>query len=218
MENPWAHLPETEPYILREDLPNISLFNQKSGTDHRIVTDILPEPFLGNITDAKVVLLNLNPGFSEKDLFWHTQPEFISENKKNLLHESNPPFYLLNSNFHDSEGFVWWRAHLKQFISLVGLEKVARSFLCIEYFPYHSKRYKSMPIIPSQAYSFYLVTNAMKRKLPIIIMRGKRLWIESVPELSTYPYNTLRFPRNACLTKNNLPQGIFDSIATILSS
>lgn len=217
MDNPWLRLPDSAPYILHEDLPFITSFNRTAEPDHTIVTDILPEPFLGTITDAKVVLLNLNPGFDEKDLFWHKQQDFVSENRKDLLHKSDPPFYLLNTKFRDSGGFIWWRAHLKQFISLVGLEKVTRSFLCIEYFPYHSKRYKPMPIVPSQQYSFYLVREVIKRKLPIIIMRGKRLWIEGVPQLSTYPYSTLRFPRNACLTKNNLPQGVFDSVVDILS-
>jgi len=218
MDNPWHPLPRTAPYILHEDLPFISSFNEKAGPDHKIVTNILPEPFLGNITDAKVVLLNLNPGFSEKDLFWHTQPEFISENRKDLLHESNPPFYLLNTKFRDSGGFIWWRAHLKQFISQFGLDSVARSFMCIEYFPYHSKRYKSMPIIPSQQYSFYLVMEAIKRTLPIIIMRGKKLWLEGVPELSAYPYSSLNSAQNVSVSKGNLPGETYDTIVKLLSS
>ena len=217
MDNPWVNLPKIEPYILREDLPNISLFNQKAGTDHRIVTDILPEPFLGNITDAKVILLNLNPGFSEKDLFWHKQQGFISENKKDLLHESNPPFYLLNTNFRDSGGFIWWHAHLKQFISLFGLDVVAKTFMCIEFFPYHSKKYKWMTTIPSQQYSFYLVREAMKRTLPIIIMRGKKLWLESIPELSAYPYSSLNSAQNVSVSKGNLPEEAYEKIVKLLS-
>lgn len=217
MDNPWNQIPITAPYILHEDLSFITSFNEKAATDHRIVTDILPEPFLGNITNAKVVLLNLNPGFSEKDLFWHKQQEFVSENKKNLFHESNPPFYLLNTKFRDSGGFIWWHAHLKQFISQFGLDSVAKSFMCIEYFPYHSKRYKSMPIIPSQQYSFSLVREAMKRNLPIILMRGKKLWLEGVPELSTYPYSCLNSAQNVSVSKGNLPGETYDKIVKLLS-
>ena len=217
MDNPWRQLPPTTPYILHEDLPFISSFNEKAAIDHKIVKDILPEPFLGNITDAKVILLNLNPGFSEKDIFWHKQKEFISENMKNLLHESNPPFYLLNTKFRDSGGFIWWHAHLKQFISLLSLDTITQTFMCIEYFPYHSKRYKWMPIISSQIYSFYLVREAIKRRLPIIIMRGKRLWLESIPELSIYPYSNLNSAQNVSITRNNLPTNVFDKIVEFLS-
>ncbi len=217
MDNPWRHLQPKAPYILLEDMQDIASFNEKAAIEHRIVMDILPEPFLGNISDAKVILLNLNPGFSEKDLFWHTQSSFISENRKNLQHESNPPFYLLNTTFRDSGGFLWWHAHLKQFISLFGLNVISRTFMCIEFFPYHSKRYKQMPVIPSQGYSFHLVREAMKRRLPVIVMRGKRLWTEGVPELSAYPFICLNSAQNVTISKNNLPRGIFDQIVNLLS-
>jgi hypothetical protein len=218
MENPWSKLPTKKPFVLPEDEPYISVYNQHASTDHKIITNILPEPFLGNIADAKVVLLNLNPGFDEKDLFWHKQQEFVSENRKDLLHESDPPFYLLNTKFRDSGGFIWWRAHLKQFISQFGLDSIARSFICIEYFPYHSKHYKQMPVIPSQMYSFYLVREAMKRKLPIIIMRGKRLWLESVPDLSKYPYSVLNSPWKGYISENNMPEETYDTIVKLLST
>jgi hypothetical protein len=217
MKNPWYQLPHTEPYILKEDFPSISTFNKRTDFNHAIQTNILPEPFLGNPTTAKVILLNLNPGFDDKDLSWHKQQEFVSENSKNLLHQSDPPFYLLNHKFKESGGFIWWYKHLKQFIDLLGLDVVSRRFLCIEYFPYHSKQYKPMPVIPSQGYTFFLVREAMKQQTPMIMMRGERLWLSAIPELSDYPYNRLHSAQNVSISKRNLSEGIFDSIARILS-
>jgi len=217
MENPWQQLPHIQPYILKEDLSNISAFNESIDPNHAIRTDILPEPFLGNPITAKVILLNLNPGFDDKDLYWHKQQEFVLENRKNLFHQSDPPFYLLNQKFKESGGFIWWHAHLKQFIDLFGLDTVSQKFLCVEYFPYHSKQYKPMSIIPSQGYTFFLVREAIKQQKPIIMMRGKRLWLEAIPELSHYPYSSLNSAQNVSVSRNNLPDGVFDSIATFLS-
>jgi hypothetical protein len=146
----------------------------------------LPEPFLGR-PDAAVVLLNLNPGWNEeKDPSNHSRPEFIKRNRDNLLHEpSDYPFYLLNPDLQPNRT-VWWEERLGDLIKAVNLKAVAQNVLCVEYFPYHSKKYKKCERLPSQDYSFALVRNAVKRNAIILLMRAKRRWFEAVPELSSY--------------------------------
>src|SRR5581483_935008 len=98
--------------------------------------------------------LNLNPGFEEKDRVWHADSTFVESSRANLLHVYQPyPFYLLDPRFSASGGYRWWRTYLGTLLDRFGDKHVARSVLCVEYFPYHSESYKPMPqVIASQAY------------------------------------------------------------------
>jgi hypothetical protein len=53
------------PYVYAMDNLAVDAFNAHARDEHRIHTDVLPEPFLGR-KDAPIVLLNLNPGFDER--------------------------------------------------------------------------------------------------------------------------------------------------------
>jgi len=37
--------------------------NERSSPEHRLMLDAIPEPFIGSLETAKVVFLNLNPGY-----------------------------------------------------------------------------------------------------------------------------------------------------------
>jgi hypothetical protein len=189
--NPWKGLPAKAPYVLDADKAIVEAHNAKleKNSPYELHLCVLPEPFLGR-PDAPVVLLNLNPGWNEeKDLSNHSRPEFIKKNRENLLHEpSEYPFYLLNPGLKPNRT-VWWEERLKALIKAVGLEEdglkaVAQNVLCVEYFPYHSKKYKKCKQLPSQDYTFALVRAAVERDAVIILMRGKKKWLNAVPSLS----------------------------------
>lgn len=143
MNNPWVDLPRTQPFVLPYERSAIREFNASAKPTHQIRTELMPEPYLGD-PNAPVVLLNLNPGFMEEEIYFHTEDEdFIRECRANLLHEpSEYPFYLINPKLSASEGHKWWKKKLRQPIEISSAMKVAKSFLCIEYFPYHSQRFK----------------------------------------------------------------------------
>src|SRR5215204_4755778 len=63
--NPWLALPSTAPYVLPEDRLKVEAFNAKlpSTSPCRLdVKTVIPEPFIGAVTSAPVVVLQLNPG------------------------------------------------------------------------------------------------------------------------------------------------------------
>lgn len=215
MNNPWENLNEAPPFVLESDKQIIEAHNNnpKTNDDHIIQTELYPEPFLGN-PNADVVLLNLNPGFSHDDCRFHKSNEyFIQQARKNLLHKSDYGFYLLDEGINEAPGYKWWNSRLKTLIDECGREKVAQNLLCVELFPYHSKRFKRIAPLLSQEYSFYLVKKAIKKKeIIIIIMRGKKLWIEYVPEIEHIPYYSLNSPQNVYVTKGNFPEGVFDKV------
>ncbi len=66
MRNAWRDLPETAPFVLACDKQGIVDFNHKAKPEHKIHLGLLPEPYTGN-PEAKIMLLNLNPGFYERN-------------------------------------------------------------------------------------------------------------------------------------------------------
>jgi hypothetical protein len=217
MENPWQSLPTQAPYVYEADQPAIAAFNAKVGEHHRIPTDLLPEPFLGS-KDAPIVLLSLNPGFHELDYLTYQDPYALDAWKKNVRHEPQPyPFYLIDPQLAHVAGASWWRKKLKEPLLIAGPEEVANKFFCVEFFPYHSRKFKYMgSLLESQQHSFTLVNQAMDRNAVIILMRSQREWEYAVPRLTSYPMLfTLRNKQNAVISRNNCVEG-FPVIEAIL--
>lgn len=220
MENPWIKLPISVPYFLPDEQQLIQYFNASVSESHCIRPELMPEPFLGDI-NAPIVLLNLNPGFDDREIPFHNQNEyFIHRCRDNLLHKPGEyPFYLLDPGISESLGHKWWIKRLRDPIKVAGLWKVANKLFCVEYFPYHSKRFRSINrILDSQRYSFSLVETALQRNALVIIMRGKRLWVEAIPELIRYPkLFQLRNPRNVDVSQGNCPDG-YQELTRILTN
>ena len=219
MDNPWRHVPQQPPYVLPPDLPAVTSFNQRVGEDHQIHAELLPEPYLGDPT-APIVLLNLNPGFSEHDHLLLDDPLGQALSRKNLLHQPmDYPFFLLDPRIAYAPGAKWWKARLGALIRLVGVEAVAHKICCVEYFPYHSRKYGDLGhIIESQRYGFHLVEQAIERRALIVAMRSRRFWCEQVPRLSTYnQLHACSNWRRPYISSGNLP-ATFTTIEHILRS
>jgi len=205
MDNPWLRLPEKEPFILAGDFAifrknNIDLI--KIG----VHPEILPVPYLGDFNKASIVLLCLNPGYNKTlDDLAYSDKDYLNQSMKSLIFSSDPPFYCLDERFSFTGGYIWWKKILKYLIKIFENKKISQELICIQYFPYHSKKYYHLPFtLPSQYYSFYLVKQAIKKNKVIIIMRSKKLWLKAVPELKEYNYIELKNFRRPYLTKNNL--------------
>lgn len=217
MDNPWIHLPKSAPFILPSDLLVLNKHNLLGGTSE-IRAEVLPVPFLGSLDSAKIVLLNLNPGFVDQDIeIFNTDDQYVEENRKTLTFESNPPFFYLNEAFSYTAGFKWWSNRLKQLTNAVGKEVVSLKVMCVEFFPYHSRTFSLFKeLLPSQVYSFYLVKEAIKQEKTIVIMRSKKLWLSHVPELENYSYMELKTPRSPYVSRNNLDSGNFEKLINLL--
>jgi len=219
MQNPWLSLPETPPFVLADDKQIIHDFNHKVKPRYQLHLEILPEPYTGN-PEAKIILLNLNPGFYESNARFLTGDTYFQKTSRaNLTHvRQEYPFYLLDPGNSRSPGYDWYRKKFRHLIDQFGLKKVAEEICVMEYFPYHSEKFGCMTRIPSQAYSIYLVQEAMRRNALIIQMRSKRVWQETLPELMSYNnYYVLRNPQNPAISHNNCPDG-FPEILKILGS
>ncbi|MBR2610551.1 hypothetical protein, partial [Desulfovibrio sp.] len=101
MGNPWCFLPEAQPFVLQADAAAVAAFNQKyAGTPYELHTELPPEPFSGRL-DAPIVLLNLNPGYSEDDATIMLGDADFQQAMKNTREfvVQDYPFYHLNPGF-----------------------------------------------------------------------------------------------------------------------
>jgi hypothetical protein len=184
--NPWPAVPSRSPYVLECDWDAINEYNAKASQAFEVRLDVLPEPFVG-IETAPVVLLNLNPGFDNKDPEIHARSEFQALLRNNYAQGPSAfPFYFLDSTF-ESPGRKWWERILRRLLEKFEPKKLARALLCVEYFPYHSIRFRHGSLhLSSQEYGFGLVRSAIARGSVVVIMRGERYWKKRVPELDGY--------------------------------
>jgi hypothetical protein len=187
MQNPWLQLPTQSPYVLDMDRESIDSYNTLHNDDKKIIVESIPEPFIGNPTTAKVVLLNLNPGHSEDDAKAHCDVDFRKAMMHNLRHEAQEcPFYALNPKFAWTACGQWWRTHTKS-LHKAGLswEAISAGLLVIEWFPYHSKKsgLPIVPVCPSQQYSFQLARETLGSKI-VVGMRSKKHWLNVVPAVA----------------------------------
>lgn len=211
MNNPWLHLPETAPFALDVDKQAIESFNAKAKHEYAVHVEVLPESLTGS-PKANIILLNLNPGFYDRNEAFFQDASydyFVKTNRANLRHEPQAyPFYHLDPNNINSPGYYWWSRKLRQLIERYDTQKVANEISNLEYFPYHSAHFGyNKSILESQKYTFYLLEEALKREAIVILMRGKVLWEQAVSSLRDYPYFTLNSSQNASISERNCPAG-----------
>lgn len=216
--SPWVELPTSAPFLIASDAAAIDAFNRAAKPDHRLHTELLPEPYFGR-RDAPVVLLALNPGFSDADPEVHARPAFLAACRANLAHAPSAyPFVYLDPRFADTPGGAWWRAKLAPIMAAgVAPPRLAANLLCVEWFPYHSRAFRAPPGgLASQAYGFQLVAEAIARDALVIALRSSRLWERSVPALHTHPRRAqLRNPRNVILSAGNYDGDFAELVARL---
>lgn len=212
MENPWLSLPQRSPHVLPQDREVIERFNARLRTmsPHRIHVDgVIPEPFVGAVKTAPVIVLLLNPGSDETNVRSHSDQIFRKALLANLRHEKTDwPFYFFDPRFGDEHpGVRWWERRTRRIVEsgCVDWQTLAHRLAVVEWFPYKSPSYGGRFEVPSQAYGFALVEHAIDRNALIVIGRSFKRWIASVSRLESYgKLLTLRSVQNVCLTKNNL--------------
>jgi hypothetical protein len=219
--NPWLGVPSVPPYFLSYDSARIQAFNRTHPNEmYALQEKVLPEPFIGN-TKAQIVLLNLNPGFDDHDPEDHARSEFQALLRNNYSQSPlDYPFYFLDPQF-DSGGRRWWERKLGCLLGIVERTQLARALLCVEYFPYHSRRFRHGSLeLPSQEFGFDLVRSAIKRKALVLFMRGRKMWLERIPELADYENKfALNSPQNVVISRGNCPADWFDrTLANVRTS
>lgn len=232
MKNPWLEI-SVENTLLEcdKEIINDHNNNPKLKSDSEIVTDIWPEPYIGD-PNAEIYLLLGNPGINNDIYKRQEMKDFFNDNKdiflKNLRHETTGmdyPLYYLDDNFNKhQDGYNWWKKAVKNLVKETGsgLEKIAKNIFVVETYGYHSvslqyRILKGKNKLKSSEYSFYLVDKAIEENKLIIVGRSVRIWLENVKKLEKYDKCCfLASNRGIDLSKTTISPFIFNEMKQFL--
>ncbi len=197
MQHPWLDLPSEPPLVARADAESFLRLRGLLRDKYELKLGLLPQPWTGNPTTAEVFMLTLNPGFSPDDYIELRNADYAEQWRLALSFQTRTSFCFLDPAFENTGGYRSWARRLRELIAIAGQENVARKVMCIEHSPYKSVSYKPLGVtLPSQHCAFGLLREAMRLRKQVVIMRSERVWLESVPELRSYPYIRLSNHQN----------------------
>ncbi|MGV0396434.1 hypothetical protein ACUY3K_10120 [Corynebacterium uberis] len=229
-KNPWANL-VLPAHIGSEKIvadcdpsdPNFrELAHRLRSPEKALRLDLPPEPFIGNINTARVLILTTNPGFSEADYQTWEHQELRDAYEENIHSGAEAGgFYFYASPKLLGTSSARWHAqahnHILQEIakklnlkaaSVSALDSASQQrvlkvayerIMHVDFFPYHSKKSCSLierRVLKSQEYQFHLVECAKARGIPIIVVRPYKAWyeaVESIKNVVDQPQNSFVF-------------------------
>ncbi len=229
LKNPWIEMAtdtSRKSFVIKEEQAIISKFNNRVEDEYKIYTSIFPAPFMGNVATAPVIILMLNPGYDDNEdvggtNYYKKYENWWMQQIQHILPYSELPLFCLEKEYITNSSY--WNDKFKPIVEVVGRETVANNMAKIQFFPYHSRKFKALHksllkeenfnYLPTQEYNFNLVRNAMERDAMIIIPRSKKYWYEAIPELENYKnkYFTNSYG-NIIFSEKNLSTSTFDKL------
>lgn len=225
LENPWAKIVEEV-----DDLGNKQIFAEsdadflkelsssegykKLDDQDKLNLNFYPLHYIGDIRNAKILVLSLNPGINDEYIKFYTSNDndsYPQKIKKNLDF-SEPSFFEFDFYTDGKEGY--WRK-LRELFPEEYDEKIKtiknagdtskiddffnRNIALVEFFPYHSEKYskKLRPLVnkvikkeeylSTQKFVFGIISERLKKKdVVVIIYRAIDEWMGAVEGLSDY--------------------------------
>ena len=191
----WAKHPHALQTLDLESYLQSPRFGKQDGEFH---FSLLPSPFIGDLHNASVVILLLNPGFGHVDYFAeYGQPQYRERLRRALEQDFRGtafPFLHLDPAFCWAGGFRWWEGKLRAVLQQVAdnkfkgnyyraLELAAHKLASIELIPYHSATFTESSFIkrlPSaqvaRRTAQQLERRARAGKLAMVVTRQAPAW------------------------------------------
>ena len=215
---PYGYLLGADCAILDKLSPSQSIIVRDSWTDVVGAPDfgaedrtafhlgLLPQPFMGDLKNAEIYLLTLNPGYSPTDYFGeHCVPGFRKALLRNLRQDhtsQTTPNLHLDPQYAWSGGYVYWHTRLSGIISQFASEqkwsyakarsKLGEKLAIIELIPYHSASFNRTSLLyklkSAELAKEFVEKHVAKRvenEQAIILMHRKRKVWQDVLELTT---------------------------------
>ncbi|MGI9256320.1 MAG: hypothetical protein ACR2PY_05245 [Salinispira sp.] len=161
-------------------------------------TSLMPVPYYGDIQNAKVYVLYLNPGFCPDDYAAERERKgyfqlFVNGLRQNGKNEY--PFPFISPQHDDTPAGRWWMRKLRRIIEHVAEQKnisrenavfeISQKIATLELVAYHSTTFNGNYAVVHDLPSSQMIRNfvreyalprAREDKACIIITRGKRIW------------------------------------------
>ncbi len=193
----WTDKEENE-FVYPGDAPLIHKFNGKNAPIYQYVVGVPPMPYSGNLLDAKVVLLTLNPGYVEKVNKDECMNLPIQEREqlmclmKNALTFMNDAIY---DNYKCSRvqgGYYWEKSFASLAMEAYGRPStevghpIYHDIAFMQLIGYQSVKFKyavGIKHLPSTIFTNLLVKYlATKTDKTFLILRSEALWEETFGE------------------------------------
>lgn len=165
----------------------------------KVHTGLIPIPYAGNILNAEIYILALNPGFAPYDYYAESNDAEFLNRRKNQLRQENLdkdyPWMDLNPKFCWHGGWEYWTSRFGDIITKLAkqkryshkdaLKELSNKIACLEYFPYHSKSFDIPPKIIRDMASTklmkafvdnFVVPKAKKDRATVIVTRHAKGW------------------------------------------
>lgn len=208
MKNPWIGVASrdyngSKIIVADDDWEYIKKFMKrktyplKNNHNYALRLEVYPQHFVGDIQHASVIILSLNPCYSQDyEDDYKSVPKYADKIKNNLeLNSTN--FHALEFSTDNNLGY--WGEKLKDWIIdkkeiLTSLKTITKNIALAEFFPYHSISYDGRcdklagkDYLPTQKFLFDIIKNRIKQKdVKIILTRSFKRWYEAIPELKNY--------------------------------
>jgi hypothetical protein len=188
---------------------------------------LMPMPYLGNLREARVFLLSLNPGIGAHDYFGeHQVKEYAMELRRNLRQEEDArfPFLLPAHSWHG--GAAYWSPRLRGILNAVSeISKLsladatahcARRIAVLELVPYHSTTFemtaaqvnKLESARLARAFVFgELLPRQSRGECKVIVLRARQHWLPAgiaEREAAASQLPPARMPRNAYIAAEDV--------------
>ena len=170
--------------------------------DKRLHLGLIPVPFMGDMLNASIYVLMLNPGLGPGDYFEYKVPSLRRALIANLRQERIPgvmPFVCLDPRFAWHGGFGYWNRKLKGVMEALAASKGmslanARSTLgsklaVVQLVPYHSSEFNQKAL--QQLSSVRLAKDFVRRRVAkrvraqeaiVIATRQVKVWDQCLPK------------------------------------
>ncbi len=203
--------------------------------DNKFHLNLIPIPYIGNIEDAKVYILMLNPGFGILDYFAESNEKvrealiYNLEQNKTIL-DSQYPFIFLNPEFLWHGGGQYWEKRLKDLIDeaqipskgpyVKKLSYIAKKIAVLQFIPYHSKSYHHLELKSSEIMLNFvkkeLVKKAQDDKICIICPRGEKYWEKAADNKKIFVFPDKKQSRASYISKKTF-EGNWEKIIGFLN-
>ncbi len=166
--------------------------------DKRLHLGLIPVPFIGDMRNASIYILMINPGLGPADYFEYKVPSFQQALRDNLRQEHKDgdiPLLFLDPQFAWHGGFGYWDQKLRGVIEEFAASKcisladaratLGRKLAVVQLVPYHSavfglspKALKQLPSVRlAQDFGRQTVSERVRaQKAIVIVLRQVQTW------------------------------------------
>ena len=171
-------------------------FNKVESNNKKLLTNLIPVPFAGDIFNAKLYILTLNPGFTPGVYIdEHEDTKYIELAKQNLRLELKT-FKSLHEDAKNTDGYKYWSKKIQNIVETVSalsnieydesFKITINSLAVIESAAYHSATFaqdyeKILHSMPSSQLvkkfvHDYVMERVRKNEAMVFVWRGAKFW------------------------------------------